>query len=205
MILVGVPSLVEADAFFANEVPGVVVPPAIQDRMRKAAEGGPEHEKAEGLAIARELAAGIAKRPRDSRHADGQAKTAGEILEALSRRSRKATRFFERDAPTRAIPVSGLVWLPEGRLAQTLKTLDMLCDARLESPGGRIRFRIRGGRLIESAPRGAGSRDDSRPTEENHETHNSGRRGSGRSARGRGSAQEPRPGWRHRIGRSGQP
>ena len=46
--------------FFANEVPGVVVPEAVQERMRRAAERGPDHEKAEGLAIARELAAGIA-------------------------------------------------------------------------------------------------------------------------------------------------
>jgi homocysteine S-methyltransferase len=45
--------------FFANEVPGIVVPPAIQERMRGAAEKGPDHEKAEGLAIARELAAAI--------------------------------------------------------------------------------------------------------------------------------------------------
>ncbi|MGH9399181.1 MAG: methylenetetrahydrofolate reductase, partial [Thermoanaerobaculia bacterium] len=46
--------------FFANEVPGVVVPEAVQERMRRAAGSGPDHEKAEGLAIARELAAGIA-------------------------------------------------------------------------------------------------------------------------------------------------
>jgi homocysteine S-methyltransferase len=46
--------------FFANEVPGIVVPEAIQDRMRRASERGPDHEKAEGLAIARELAAAIA-------------------------------------------------------------------------------------------------------------------------------------------------
>lgn len=46
--------------FFANEVPGVIVPEAIRQRMRRAAEGGPDHEKAEGLAIARELTARIA-------------------------------------------------------------------------------------------------------------------------------------------------
>ena len=44
------------------------MPPAIQDRMRKANERGPEHEKAEGLAIARELAAGIAKLERSTSH-----------------------------------------------------------------------------------------------------------------------------------------
>ena len=73
-ILVGLIPLLslKQTLFFANEVPGIVVPPAIQDRMRRAAERGPEHEKAEGLAIARELAAGIAgARPRHPRHADG--------------------------------------------------------------------------------------------------------------------------------------
>jgi homocysteine S-methyltransferase len=45
--------------FFANEVPGIVVPESIQARMRAASEKGPEHEKAEGLAIARELAVAI--------------------------------------------------------------------------------------------------------------------------------------------------
>jgi len=47
--------------FFANEVPGVVVPETVQERMRRAAASGAEHEKAEGLAIARELASGIAR------------------------------------------------------------------------------------------------------------------------------------------------
>jgi homocysteine S-methyltransferase len=45
--------------FFANEVPGIVVPPSIQERMRRAAEKGSDHEKEEGLAIARELAVAI--------------------------------------------------------------------------------------------------------------------------------------------------
>jgi 5,10-methylenetetrahydrofolate reductase len=72
--------------FFANEVPGIVVPPAIQDRMRKAAEKGPDHEKAEGLAIARDLAAGIAKLARGIHIMPmGKYKTAGAILEALPR------------------------------------------------------------------------------------------------------------------------
>ncbi|MEX0878209.1 MAG: bifunctional homocysteine S-methyltransferase/methylenetetrahydrofolate reductase [Thermoanaerobaculia bacterium] len=72
--------------FFANEVPGVVVPPSIQDRMRKANERGPEHEKAEGLAIARELAAGIAKLARGLHIMPmGRYKTAGQILEVLPR------------------------------------------------------------------------------------------------------------------------
>jgi methionine synthase / methylenetetrahydrofolate reductase (NADH) len=72
--------------FFANEVPGVVVPPAIQERMRKANERGPEHEKAEGLAIARELAAGIAKLARGLHIMPmGKYRTAGEILQVLPR------------------------------------------------------------------------------------------------------------------------
>ena len=72
--------------FFANEVPGVVVPPAIQDRMRKANERGPEHEKAEGLSIARELAAGISKLARGLHIMPmGKYRTAGEILEVLPR------------------------------------------------------------------------------------------------------------------------
>jgi homocysteine S-methyltransferase len=72
--------------FFANEVPGVVVPPAIQDRMRKAHERGPEHEKAEGLSIARELAAGISKLARGLHIMPmGKYRTAGEILEVLPR------------------------------------------------------------------------------------------------------------------------
>ena len=46
--------------YFANEVPGMVVPDATIARMRRAAERGPEFEAEEGLAIARELAAAIA-------------------------------------------------------------------------------------------------------------------------------------------------
>jgi len=46
--------------YFANEVPGMVVPDATIGRMRRAAEHGPEFEAEEGLAIARELAAAIA-------------------------------------------------------------------------------------------------------------------------------------------------
>jgi len=47
--------------FFANEVPGVVVPESIQRRMRQAHEKGSDFEKEEGLAIARELAAAISR------------------------------------------------------------------------------------------------------------------------------------------------
>ncbi|MFL5581161.1 MAG: bifunctional homocysteine S-methyltransferase/methylenetetrahydrofolate reductase [Gemmatimonadaceae bacterium] len=41
--------------FLANEVPGVMVPPAILDRMRKASDKSREHAVAEGIAIAREM------------------------------------------------------------------------------------------------------------------------------------------------------
>jgi methionine synthase I (cobalamin-dependent)/5,10-methylenetetrahydrofolate reductase len=74
--------------FFANEVPGVVVPPAIQDRMRRAAERGAEHERAEGLAIARELAAGIAGLARGIHVMPmGKYKTASQILQAIPRQN----------------------------------------------------------------------------------------------------------------------
>ncbi len=91
-ILVGLIPLLslKQTLFFANEVPGVVVPPVIQDRMRKAAERGPEHEKAEGLAIARELAAGIAKLARGIHVMPmGKYKTAGEVLESIPRPARE--------------------------------------------------------------------------------------------------------------------
>ena len=41
--------------FLANEVPGVSVPDAVIDRMRKASEKSKEHAVAEGIAIAREM------------------------------------------------------------------------------------------------------------------------------------------------------
>ena len=41
--------------FLANEVPGVTVPPAIIDRMRRASEKSKDHAVAEGIAIAREM------------------------------------------------------------------------------------------------------------------------------------------------------
>jgi len=94
-ILVGLIPLLslKQTLFFANEVPGIVVPPAIQDRMRQAAEKGAEHERAEGLAIARELAAGIAKlAPGLHIMPMGKYKTTGEILEAVPRRLREGER-----------------------------------------------------------------------------------------------------------------
>lgn len=77
--------------FFANEVPGVVVPEAVQERMRRAAGRGSGHEKAEGLAIARELAAGIAGLARGVHIMPmGRYEIAAEVLAALPSRERKA-------------------------------------------------------------------------------------------------------------------
>ena len=70
--------------FFANEVPGIVVPQGIQDRMRRAAEKGADHEKAEGLAIARELAMAIHQVARGIHIMPmGKYRLAAEILEAI--------------------------------------------------------------------------------------------------------------------------
>ncbi len=65
-VLVGLipPKSLKQALYFANEVPGMVVPEAILARMRKAAEKGPEFEAEEGLAIGIELAAAIAERAR---------------------------------------------------------------------------------------------------------------------------------------------
>jgi methionine synthase / methylenetetrahydrofolate reductase (NADH) len=70
--------------FFANEVPGIVVPEAIQNRMRRAADKGPDHEKAEGLAIAQELAAAISQVARGIHIMPmGKYKLTARILEAI--------------------------------------------------------------------------------------------------------------------------
>lgn len=65
-ILIGLipPKSLKQALYFANEVPGMVVPPAILDRMRQAAEKGPEFEAEEGLAIAVELARAVRARAR---------------------------------------------------------------------------------------------------------------------------------------------
>jgi methionine synthase / methylenetetrahydrofolate reductase(NADPH) len=99
-ILVGLIPLLslKQTLFFANEVPGIVVPAAIQERMRQAAERGAEHERAEGIAIARELAAGIAKIARGIHIMPmGRYKTVGEILEVLPARPARAAA--EKRAP----------------------------------------------------------------------------------------------------------
>ena len=65
-VLVGLipPRSLKQALYFANEVPGMVVPEAILARMRKAAEKGPEWEAEEGLAIGVQLALAIASRAR---------------------------------------------------------------------------------------------------------------------------------------------
>ena len=79
--------------FFANEVPGIVVPEAVQERMRRAAEKGTEHEKAEGLAIARELAVAIHQVARGVHVMPmGKYKLATEILEAIPLESASSLR-----------------------------------------------------------------------------------------------------------------
>jgi homocysteine S-methyltransferase len=85
--------------FFANEVPGIVVPAAVQERMRRAAGRGPDHEKAEGLAIARELTAGIAALARGIHLMPmGRYELVAEILQALPAPARTAEAAPSRKA-----------------------------------------------------------------------------------------------------------
>jgi len=65
-ILIGLipPRSLKQALYFANEVPGIVVPQALLDRMRRAAEKGPDFEAEEGLSVAVELARGIRERAR---------------------------------------------------------------------------------------------------------------------------------------------
>lgn len=60
-VIAGIWPLVSARnaEFLANEVPGVSVPPHILERMRKASDQSKEHGVAEGVAIAREMLAGV--------------------------------------------------------------------------------------------------------------------------------------------------
>ena len=93
--------------FFANEVPGVVVPPPIQERMRRAAEKGADHEKAEGIAVARELAAGIARLARGIHVMPmGRYKVATEVLEAIPRPPSRTARPPRLEAPHEGRPAS---------------------------------------------------------------------------------------------------
>jgi len=69
------------------------VPAPIQERMRRAAERGADHERAEGIAIARELAAGIAGLARGVHVMPmGRYRAVVEVLEALPRAGRSPAR-----------------------------------------------------------------------------------------------------------------
>jgi homocysteine S-methyltransferase len=65
-ILVGLIPLrsLKQTLYLANEVPGMVIPENIIERMRKASEKGPDFELEEGMTIAVELAREIAERSR---------------------------------------------------------------------------------------------------------------------------------------------
>ena len=65
-VLVGLipPKSLKQALYFANEVPGMVVPDSLIARMRKAAEKGPEFEEEEGLALSLVLAKEMAARVR---------------------------------------------------------------------------------------------------------------------------------------------
>lgn len=65
-VLVGLipPKSLKQALYFANEVPGMVVPDSLIDRMRRAADKGPEFEEEEGIALSLELAKEMALRVR---------------------------------------------------------------------------------------------------------------------------------------------
>jgi 5,10-methylenetetrahydrofolate reductase len=111
-VLVGLipPKSLKQALYFANEVPGMVVPEAILARMRKAAEKGPEFEAEEGLAIGIELAAAIAERARGI-HLMPMARyeVVRRVLEALPGRDAEARPPPPRGTPLRRTP-------PEARI-----------------------------------------------------------------------------------------
>jgi homocysteine S-methyltransferase len=65
-VLIGVipPKSLKQALYFANEVPGMVVPDEVIERMRRASEKGPQFELDEGIAIAAEIARAVAERAR---------------------------------------------------------------------------------------------------------------------------------------------
>jgi len=88
-ILIGLVPLksLKQTLYFANEVPGMVVPEETIARMRRARERGAEFEREEGLAIARELAAEIARMARGIHIMPmGRYELVGAILDALPER-----------------------------------------------------------------------------------------------------------------------
>jgi homocysteine S-methyltransferase len=94
-ILIGLipPKSLKQALYLANEVPGMVVPAEILERMRRAAEKGPEFEEEEGIAIAVELARAIAERSRGIHIMPmGRYRVVGEVLEAIPRPSASPRR-----------------------------------------------------------------------------------------------------------------
>ncbi|HET8649783.1 MAG TPA: bifunctional homocysteine S-methyltransferase/methylenetetrahydrofolate reductase [Gemmatimonadales bacterium] len=71
--------------FLANEVPGVSVPTAVLDRMRRASDRGKEAALAEGVAIAREMLAAVRQRVRGVQVAAplGRVPVALEVLDSV--------------------------------------------------------------------------------------------------------------------------
>ncbi len=65
-VLVGLipPKSLKQALYFANEVPGMVVPASLVERMRKAADKGPEFEEEEGVALSLVLVKEMAARVR---------------------------------------------------------------------------------------------------------------------------------------------
>ena len=86
-VLVGLipPKSLKQALYFANEVPGMVVPGFLIERLRRAAEKGPEFEEEEGIALSLELAKEIAARARGLHVMPmGRYGIVKRILEALS-------------------------------------------------------------------------------------------------------------------------
>jgi len=85
-VLVGLipPKSLKQALYFANEVPGMVVPEATLERLRKAADRGPEFEAEEGIAIGIELAKAIRERARGVHIMPmGRYDTVARLLDAL--------------------------------------------------------------------------------------------------------------------------
>jgi len=86
-VLVGLipPKSLKQALYFANEVPGMVVPDSLIERMRKAADKGAEFEEEEGIALSLELAREMAARVRGLHVMPmGRYALVKRILEALS-------------------------------------------------------------------------------------------------------------------------
>ena len=106
--------------FFANEVPGVVVPPAIQDRMRRAAERGAGAREGRGPghrpgARRRDRPA----RPRHPHHAHGQVPDGERDPPGDSPPGRRAEPADAAPEPSRASPESAALSRSFSRAGRT--------------------------------------------------------------------------------------